>query len=100
MLKGWVEIKGDLARICPEQAGNVYYYDKFTGAMAKGDLVIDGKLCHFDEVTGLCGKDKQKRSQYLNEKTDLRRSFHFFLANHLRCDTVRITLIATCSPSK
>ncbi len=53
MLKGWVEIKGELAELYPKQKGNVYYYDTFTGLMAKGWLTIGGKKCHFDETTGV-----------------------------------------------
>lgn len=52
MLKGWVHITGTLAQLYPDQAGNTYYYDTKTGIMAKGDLLIDGVLCHFDEETG------------------------------------------------
>ena len=53
MLKGWVEIKGELAKLYPDQKGNTYYYDHFTGLMAKGWLTIDGELHHFDEITGV-----------------------------------------------
>ncbi len=52
MLKGWVEIKGELAQLYPDQAGNTYYYDTRTGLMAKGHLTIEGKECYFDETTG------------------------------------------------
>ncbi len=53
MLKGWVEIKGDLATAYPDQKGNTYYYDTRTGLMAKGWVKIDGKDYFFDEVTGV-----------------------------------------------
>ncbi len=53
MLKGWVEIKGDLATAYPDQKGNKYYYDTRTGLMAKGWVKIDGKDYFFDEVTGV-----------------------------------------------
>ena len=53
MLKGWVTINGELARLYPNQAGNTYYYDHRTGLMAKGWVKIDGKSYHFDEVTGV-----------------------------------------------
>ena len=53
MLKGWVEIKGELAELYPDQKGNVYYYDNFTGLMAKGWITIEGTLYHFDEITGV-----------------------------------------------
>ena len=53
MLKGWVEIKGELAKLYPDQNGNIYYYDHFTGLMVKGWLTIDGELHHFDETTGV-----------------------------------------------
>lgn len=53
MLKGWVEIKGELAKLYPDQKGNTYYYDHFTGLMAKGWLTIDGELHHFDEISGV-----------------------------------------------
>ncbi len=52
MFKGWLRIEGNLASIYPHQAGNVYYYDRKTGLMAKGKTVIDGKTYYFDEVTG------------------------------------------------
>ncbi len=52
MLKGWVEIKDDLAQTYPQQAGNIYYYDTMTGSMVKGDLAIGDKIYHFNEVTG------------------------------------------------
>ncbi len=53
MLKGWVTIEGDLAEAYPDQVGNTYYYDTMTGVMAKGYLVVDGEMCHFDELTGV-----------------------------------------------
>ena len=53
MLKGWVKIEGDLAKVYPEQEGNVYYYDKKTGLMAKGVVQISGKYYEFDETTGV-----------------------------------------------
>ena len=53
MLKGWVTINGEIARLYPNQAGNTYYYDHRTGLMAKGRVKIDGKSYHFDEVTGV-----------------------------------------------
>ncbi len=53
MLKGWVTISGELARIYPKQKGNTYYYDNRTGLMAKGKTVIGGKTYYFDEVTGV-----------------------------------------------
>ena len=53
MLKGWVTIEGDLAAVYPEQAGNRYYYDNKTGAMAKGYVTINGVQYHFDENTGV-----------------------------------------------
>ncbi len=52
MLKGWVKIKGELAEIYPEQAGNTYYYDHRTGLMAKGWVTIDSRTYYFDEVSG------------------------------------------------
>ncbi len=53
MLKGWVKIEGSLADLYPNQAGNVYYYDRKTGLMAKGKTVIGGTTYYFDEVTGV-----------------------------------------------
>ena len=53
MLKGWITIEGELAELYPGQKGNTYYYDHFTGAMVKGDCVIDGEPYHFDEITGM-----------------------------------------------
>lgn len=32
---------------------DLYFFDTQTGAMAKGDLVLDGITYHFDEVTGI-----------------------------------------------
>ena len=52
MMKGWVTITGDLARLYPSQNGNIYYYDTRTGLMAKGWLTIEGKQHHFDEISG------------------------------------------------
>ena len=56
MLKGWVTIEGDLVKAYPEQAGNKYYYDHFTGLMAKGEVTIEGKKYFFDELTGVLQK--------------------------------------------
>ncbi len=53
MLKGWVKIEGDLAVLYPHQAGNIYYYDRKTGLMAKGKTVIGGTTFYFDETTGV-----------------------------------------------
>ena len=53
MLKGWVKIENRLAELYPEQKGNVYYYDHYTGLMAKGWITIDGTLYHFNEITGV-----------------------------------------------
>ena len=53
MLKGWVKIEGELASLYPDQVGNVYYYDRKTGLMAKGETVIGGKTYYFDETTGV-----------------------------------------------
>ena len=53
MLKGWVTIEGELARLYPNQAGNRYYYDHRTGLMAKGWVTIDGARHYFDEETGV-----------------------------------------------
>ncbi len=53
MLKGWVTISGELAKIYPKQAGNAYYYDNRTGLMAKGYITIDGVNHYFDEITGV-----------------------------------------------
>ena len=53
MLKGWVKIEGELAALYPDQAGNVYYYDRKTGLMAKGLTVIGGTTYYFDEITGV-----------------------------------------------
>ncbi len=53
MLKGWVDITGELAAVYPDQAGNRYYYDTRTGLMAKGWVKIDGTDYYFDEITGV-----------------------------------------------
>ena len=52
MLKGWVTISGDLAKLYPKQAGNTYYYDTRTGLMAKGWCKIGYRWYHFDETSG------------------------------------------------
>ena len=52
MMKGWVTITGKLAELYPDQKGNTYYYDTRTGLMAKGLVTIEGRRCHFDEMTG------------------------------------------------
>ena len=56
MLKGWVTITGTLAEVYPDQAGNTYYYDHYTGLVAKGRLTIDGNAYYFDEITGVLKK--------------------------------------------
>ena len=53
MYKGWYKVDGDQADIYPDQEGNVYYYDKVTGLMAKGEVVIDGMEWEFDNQTGV-----------------------------------------------
>ncbi len=54
MMKGWVKIDGyGLSTVFIGQEGNTYYYDTKTGAMAKGYIMIDGVMYHFDEVTGV-----------------------------------------------
>ena len=53
MLKGWVTITGDLAKVYPNQKGNKYFYDYKTGAMATGYTKIDGQWYYFDEKTGV-----------------------------------------------
>lgn len=53
MIKGWYTVEGSDIDIYPDQAGNTYYYDDQTGLMAKGYVSIDGKVHHFDEVTGV-----------------------------------------------
>ena len=53
MIKGWVTIEGPLAECYPNQAGNIYYYDRRTGIMAKGIVEIDGKHYEFDRITGV-----------------------------------------------
>ena len=46
MVKGWTE-----------NEDGTYYFDRETGAMAKGETVIDGVPCRFDAYTGV-GLDK------------------------------------------
>ena len=50
MIKGWYIVKDK--KLYPDQVGNTYYYDLETGAMAKGKVVIDGKIYEFDNITG------------------------------------------------
>lgn len=52
MVKGWYKVKGLDEQLYPEQIGNVYYYDRQTGLMAKGDVCIDGINYSFDTVSG------------------------------------------------
>ena len=52
MVKGWYKVEGADASLYPTQAGNTYYYDKLTGTMAKGSVVVDGVAHYFDPVTG------------------------------------------------
>ncbi len=52
MIKGWYKVQGDDEILYPDQAGNVYYYDRQTGLMAKGTVTIDGVEYTFDKVRG------------------------------------------------
>ena len=57
MVKGWFTIEGDvLSELYPDQVGNTYYYDNKTGAMVKGETVIDGVEYFFDPTTGVLKK--------------------------------------------
>lgn len=51
MYKGWVTLENWTEK--PEQNGNRYYYDLITGAMAKGEVVIEGQTYNFDPITGV-----------------------------------------------
>ena len=57
MCKGWYTVKDKGVYFDSDgktdQYGNTYYYDRKTGLMAKGVVVIDGDEYHFDEVTGV-----------------------------------------------
>ncbi len=53
MVKGWYKVQGRDAEIYKNQVGNVYYYDRQTGLMAKGNVKIDGIDYTFDEVSGV-----------------------------------------------
>jgi uncharacterized protein YjdB len=57
MIKGWCSGTADSSTKIDNasDAGNeaTYYFDPDTGEMAKGDVVIDNVLCHFDEATGV-----------------------------------------------
>ena len=54
MIKGWYKVDDEFEiKTYPNQVGNVYYYDLITGEMMKGWRTIEGKLYHFDEVTGV-----------------------------------------------
>ena len=46
MIKGWYK-----------RGASTYYYDPYTGAMAKGKVVIDDFTYHFDDVTGKLNTD-------------------------------------------
>ncbi len=52
MVKGWYKVQGSDEKLYPKQAGNVYYYDRQTGLMAKGTVKIDGVEYVFDGVSG------------------------------------------------
>ncbi len=52
MVKGWYKVQGSDEKLYKEQVGNVYYYDRQTGLMAKGDVTIDGVAYSFDPVSG------------------------------------------------
>lgn len=32
---------------------DTYYFDEETGAMVKGEAVIDGKICYFNKISGV-----------------------------------------------
>ena len=53
MIKGWYTVQGTDLSLYPGQAGNTYYYDWMTGEMVKGYKEIDGKVRHFDELSGV-----------------------------------------------
>ena len=71
MLTGWVKIEGALTLYYPGQSGNVYYYDRQTGLMAKGTVIIDGTEYHFDEVTGVLLTDNFAPSDFEQRVLDL-----------------------------
>ncbi len=52
MVKGWYKVQGADEIYYPDQVGNVYYYDRQTGLMAKGTVTIDGVEYTFDTHTG------------------------------------------------
>lgn len=53
-MKGWVKIEGyGLSDVFMGLEGNMYYYNTKTGAMAKGYVMIEGVMYHFDELTGV-----------------------------------------------
>ena len=58
MIKGWYTVSSKDCDIYPSQAGNTYFYDHKTGAMAKGYRWIDGKQYHFHETNGRLLQDK------------------------------------------
>ena len=79
MLKGWVIIQGTLAKLYPDQAGNIYYYDNRTGLMAKGSVVIDGQRYYFDETTGaLLGDIPESLGTLVNITMDNWRDYFSF----------------------
>ena len=64
MVKGWYEVSGDELLVYPEQAGNIYYYDRKTGLMAKGWTRINGVDYHFDETTGVLDTEDNQIPEY------------------------------------
>jgi len=55
MVKGW-----------DTNESGTYYFETITGAMAKGDVVIDGKSYQFDMVTGICYQEKARNVPHKN----------------------------------
>ncbi|MBQ3791459.1 MAG: Cna B-type domain-containing protein [Lachnospiraceae bacterium] len=45
-VRGWYTVSTPTAE-------EIYYFDKKTGMKVTGDVVIDGRLCHFDSSSGL-----------------------------------------------
>jgi len=53
MATGWFTVNAGNQHLFPGQLGNTYYYEPITGMMVKGWVVIGGRECYFDPVTGV-----------------------------------------------
>ena len=69
MIKGWCVIEGELAELYPDEAGNIYFYDNKTGAMAKGEVTLENVIYYFNEISGALEKSLVREWKSVSEKT-------------------------------